>query len=69
MLLVPVGRKICGQAYKCHTCAECCESLVCRSHICTVRCSIFGAYSGVNSAMLHVPRHGDATRVQCYIFS
>lgn len=68
MLLVPVGREICVQAYKCHLCAECCESLVCRSHICTVRCSIFGAYPGVNSAMLHVPRHGDATRVQCVIY-
>lgn len=36
-----------------------------RSHICTLQCGIFSAYSGVNAAMLHVPRHGDATRVQC----
>lgn len=65
-LLDPVGSDaICMQAYKCHICAECCGSLVYRSHICTLQCDMFGAYSGVNSAMLHVPRHRDATRVQC----
>lgn len=65
MLLVPVGRDaIYVQAYKCHTCAECCASLVCRNHICTLQCGMFGAYSGVGSTMLHVPRHGYATRVQ-----
>lgn len=66
MLPVPVdGGAICVQAYKCHICAECCESLVCRSHICTLQCRMLGAGSGVNSAVLHVPRHGDVTRVQC----
>lgn len=31
-----------------------------------VHCSVlFGAYACVNWAVLHVPRHGDATRVRC----
>jgi hypothetical protein len=29
-----------------------------------LQCGTVGAYAGVNAVMLHVPRHGDATRVQ-----
>ena len=66
MLLVPVCKDaIYVQASKCHVCAECCASLVCRSHTCSLQCARFGAYSCVNWAVLHVPRHGDATRVRC----
>lgn len=56
-MLIPVLRDAtCVPAYRCHTC---CRELLCGSHVCTLQCGMFGAFS----AMLHVPRHGDATRV------
>lgn len=49
MLAVPVGRDaICVQACKCHIRAECPGPLVRRTHIGTLQCGMFGAYSSVN---------------------
>lgn len=71
MLAVHAGRDaICGQAYKCHLCAECSGSLVCRSHIWTLQCGPLGACnSSVNCNVACPKARGCYTCAVCYMFS